>query len=151
MNKKHFAQVALLYLIAFIIGTLFFIFLFHTPLFSSISIFFYKGVVFLFPVSFLTALVLMYLRKKIFSNLITIRDIILLPIIIFCLNLVFFTHFPVTAERSVSVFLLGYLNNRSEKTLTESEIRNDFIKKFLNENRALENRLNEQIVSGKYN
>ena len=63
-------------------------------------------------------------------------------------NLVFFTHLPVTAERSISVFLLGYLNEHSQTILTEQKITQAFTDKYLYEDKAVEKRLREQVVSG---
>jgi uncharacterized membrane protein len=138
----------LLYFSFFIIGTALFIFLFHTPLFSSISVFFYRGVVLLVVSSFLIILMLVYLKKKAFGNLIDTRDIILLVTLIFCLNLVFFTLVPVTVDRSMSIFLLGYMNKHSDAKLTNQQITKVFIEEYVQKNKALNKRFDEQLVSG---
>jgi len=77
-----------------------------------------------------------------------LRDIILALVLFFCVNLTFFTHLPVTAERSISVFLLDYFNKNSDRYLTKEEVTKIFIDKYLYEDKAIEKRLHEQIFSG---
>jgi len=76
-----------------------------------------------------------------------LRDIILALVLFFCVNLTFFTHLPVTAERSISVFLLDYFNKNSDRYLTKEEVTKIFIDKYLYEDKAIEKRLHEQIFS----
>ncbi len=147
MSKKYYIQILLFYFTFFIIGSTLFLFLFHTSLFANISVFFYRGIVLLLVASFLSLLTLTYFKKNKYGKFITFRDIILILTLIFCLNLVFFTLVPVTADRSISVFLLGYVNNHSQKSLSKDEITDAFIKKYLHENGAIQKRLSEQIIS----
>src|SRR3989344_1906432 len=147
MSKKNF-QIILFYFFVFISSTVFFIFLFHTPIFNNISVFFYRGIIFLILTTLLTAILLFYFKNTFHNSFITVRDIILLMIIIFCLNLVAFTLAPVTADRSISVFLLGYMNNDYQKLLTDKEITSALITKYIYRNGAIDKRLEEQIVSG---
>ena len=93
----------------------------------------------------------MFYYKKISNSFFTLRDIILALVLFFCVNLTFFTHLPVTAERSISVFLLEYFNKNSDRYLTKEEITKIFIDKYLYENKAMEKRLHEQIFSGNIN
>ena len=62
--------------------------------------------------------------------------------------MMFFTLVPVTIERSVSVYMLGYLNNNSQHTLTSDKISNEFINQYVKSDKAMQKRLNEQIYSG---
>jgi hypothetical protein len=122
----------------FIIGFLVFILLFQTPFLSGMVLF-YRGIVFLTLVTFVVALIFRICwRHNIASS----------AVIFFCITLVFFTHLPVTAERSISVFLLGYMNKNSSKTVSTDELSRAFTDTYVNEQQALSKRLNEQIATG---
>lgn len=148
MNKKRIIKILGLYFLFFFLGTGFFILLFHTGVLANISVFFYRGVSLLVLSSLSITLILLYFRTTKYGKLLSIKDIILLITLIFCLNLVFFTHFPVTADRSISVFLLGYMNKYQDRYLTNKDITGEFINKYVIQNDAINKRLNEQIVSG---
>jgi len=143
---KIFLKFFLLHCLFFCLGTVFFIFLFRTKLLTNIDILFYRGIGLLIISSiFLSAAMILY--QKISNGFFTLRDIILALVLFFCVNLTFFTHLPVTAERSISVFLLDYLNKNPERFLTKEEITKIFIDKYLSEGKAIEKRLHEQLFS----
>jgi len=147
MNIKIFFKIFLLYCLFFTLGTGFFISLFHTKLLNNIDILFYRGIGLLI-ISSIFLLTVMILYRKISHGFFTVRDLILSLVLFFCVNLTFFTHLPVTAERSISVFLLDYFNKNSDRYLTKEEVTKIFIDKYLYKNKAMEKRLHEQIFSG---
>lgn len=136
-----------LHIIFFILGTTFFVLLFHTPILKEF-VFFYRGIALLSLATFLMAFFMFVFRKYRYGEIFIFRDVILSITILFCINLVFFTHVPVTADRSISVFLLGYMSNHSDKFLNKEEITRIFIDKFLVRNDSLQKRFYEQVVSG---
>jgi hypothetical protein len=148
MKIKNIYVTILLHVVFFIFGTVLFISFFHTSLFKEISILFYRGIIFLVTACFLMLLLMLFYKKISYGRMFTYRDIILSVVLIFCLNLVFFTHLPVTADRSISVFILGYMNKYSNKTLTPNEISTLLIKKYVYGYGAVNKRLNEQVLSG---
>jgi len=148
MEIKNICATVLIDITFFIFGTVVFALLFHTSLFNNISLLFYRGITLLLVSCFFTLILMIFCRRNIKGSIFTYRDIILLVVLIFCLNLVFFTHLPVTADRSVSVFILGYMNKYQNKGLTVDEITKLLIKKYVNEYGAVGKRLNEQIISG---
>ena len=148
MKFKNILLPIISHFIFFLVGTSIFIFLFHTPLFRNIDILFYRGVIFLFISGIVMTKLLFLFKKSTSGHLWTYKDILLSLILIFCLNLVFFTHLPVTADRSISVFMLGYLNNNSDKSMTGQEMTKFFTQKYLYKYGAMNKRLNEQIESG---
>lgn len=148
MLLKSVFWVLLIHLELFILGSLFFILLFQTPLFSGVEVFFYRGILLLIVSSLLTLLLSLAIRFFSVNKLFTFRDVIISVTLVFCINLVIFTHLPVTAERSISVFLLSYMNKNSERFITEDEITNVFIQKYLIENKNIKKRFNEQVVTG---
>lgn len=145
--KKIIGITILIYIFSFITGTVLFISLFKTGLFTNFDVFFYRGIILLFTSCLFTTLILLLIKRKWFQDIFTYRDIILALVLIFSFNLLFFTHIPVTANRSLSVFILGYLNHYSERALTKQEISQEFLKKYLEENQGIEKRLHEQLVS----
>lgn len=54
---------------------------------------------------------------------------------------------PVSLDRSVSVFLLGYMNQHPEKAYTEQELEQVLIATYVKRYKAIDRRLNEQIIS----
>jgi hypothetical protein len=148
MKTKAFWTVIWSHIVFFVVGTAIFAFLFHTPLFKRVDVFFYRGIALLAVSCILMLLVMLIYKKRSQSVLFTWRDIILSTVLIASVNLVFFTHLPVTAERSVSVFLLGYMNEYSEKSFTNEEITKALYDKYIIEYGAVGKRLHEQLVSG---
>lgn len=148
MKINAFLKLILLHAASFLLGTILFIFLFRTSLFSNINVLFYRGIVLLILSCIFMLMFMIFYKQKIKTKLFTYKDIVLAIVLIFCLNLVFFTHLPVTAERSISVFLLGSMNKNSNEELTNKEITDMFTQKYLYEYRAMDKRLNEQIISG---
>ena len=138
---------ALWHLEFFVLGTLLFILLFRAPLFQQTP-FFYRGILLLLVDCLLIFSLIILVRLLGFKKLFSVRDIITCIVLIFSVNLVFFTHLPVTADRSISVFLLGYFNNHPGKLFTAEEITQVFINKYLYENGNIQKRFDEQIVSG---
>jgi hypothetical protein len=144
---KTILTLIFLHIAFFLLGSTLFILSFHTGLFKGINIFFYRGIILLAVTSALMAIFAIFYKKSKYG-IFTYRDVALSVVLIFCINLVFFTHLPVTADRSISVFLLGYMNKYSDKAVTFNEITKIFTQKYLYEYGAIDKRLNEQIVSG---
>ena len=131
----------------FIIGSGLFLLLFHTALFEEMTVFFYRGIALLVSACVAIALLFLFLIKIQRRVILTYKDLFLSIVLIFCLNLVFFTHLPVTADRSISVYLLDFLNNQPEISLTEEAITQRFVKEYVIGNDAIDKRLKEQVVS----
>jgi len=148
MSFKEIRLLILWHFQFFVIGTGLFILLFYTPLFENITVFFYRGIVLLMLSCFMLALVFLFIIKKQHRKILNYRDLIISIVLIFCINLVFFTHVPVTADRSISVFLLGYMDNHSERKFSENEITEVFVDKYVYKNNSISKRLYEQIVTG---
>ncbi|MFH1841143.1 MAG: hypothetical protein ABH807_03255 [Candidatus Shapirobacteria bacterium] len=121
---------------------------FHTSLFARVEVFFYRGLILLGLSSLVVLLGLIVYKKKNKNGWFTVKDLILVLVVLISGNLVFFTHLPVTAERSISVFLLGYLNKNPQTALTDQEMIKVFIDKYVSADDAVGKRLREQMVSG---
>ena len=83
-----------------------------------------------------------------FWGFVTIRDIIMMFVIFCCVNMVFLTLIPVTVERSVSVFMLSYMEENSDQTFTEESVGEVFTTKYVEDYGAFEKRFHEQVETG---
>lgn len=148
MTAKNILKLLVLYSTFLVAGTIIFIGLFHTGLFGNIKVLFYRGIILLIITSFLTALLQYVFKQKTHTGLFTYRDLVLCCVIVFSFNLIFFTHVPVTADRSISIFMLGYMNNNADKIITNEEMTKYFIEKYVQEYKGMDKRFTEQIASG---
>lgn len=148
MKKKEIYKIIELHLLFFILGSSIFVALFSTPLFGRVNVFFYRGIELLIVSTILIYLFFVYVKRKKFFPFFTWRDVILSISLIFCLNLVFFTHLPVTADRSVSVFLLGYMSEHPNQVYTKNDLQSILVDKYVHGEDAIGKRIHEQIASG---
>ena len=123
-----------------------FIGLFHTGFLKNMEVLMYRGMVFIIATGLIAAVVMGVIRK--FWGFITVRDIIMMFVIFCCVNTVIFTLVPVTVERSVSVFMLSYMDENSDQTFTQQSVGEVFTSKYVEEYGAFEKRFNEQVVTG---
>lgn len=134
------------YVLIFLACTALFIGLFHTGLLKNMEVLMYRGVVFILIAGVVSAVIMGVIRK--FWGFITVRDIIMMFVIFCCVNMVFLTLVPVTVERSVSVFMLSYMDENSEQTFTEESVGEVFTSKYVEDYGAFEKRFDEQVVTG---
>ena len=135
-----------IYIVIYVVCTAIFIALFHTPVLANMKVLMYRGIGLLILTGILSAIVMGIVRK--FWKFITVRDIIMVFVIFCCVNMVLFTLIPVTVERSVSVFMLSYMDENSEKTFTKEDIGEVFTAKYVNDYGAFDKRFDEQLVTG---
>ena len=135
-----------IYALIYLVCTALFIFLFHTGLFGSIDILMYRGAVFILITGAVAAVVMGIVRKL--WGFVTKRDIILMFTIFCCVNMMFLTLVPVTVERSVSVFMLSYMEENSDQTFTEESVSEVFMTKYVEDYGAFEKRFHEQVETG---
>jgi hypothetical protein len=147
VNRGAILRIGLVYLVTLVGGSVLFVALFHTGLFTDVSVFFYRGILLLLVATLLTTLALVILWRTKLRDLLQIRDVLLLASLLFSANIVFFTHLPVTADRSISVFMLGYLNEHGGE-MTKAQIEDLIVRQYIQEDGAVDKRLEEQLVSG---
>lgn len=141
------SNLMLLYIVSFVIGTAIFVDFFHTGLFGFLDVFFYRGIALLFFTCAIIAAVLLIAWKRI-PGVITLKDIYIIILTLLSVNLLFFTHVPVTAERSISIFLLGYMNNNANRIVTKEDLTQAFLKEYVGGDDNIQKRIHEQLVSG---
>lgn len=64
------------------------------------------------------------------------------------MNLSFLVVVPVTLDRSVSVFLLGVMNPRSDEIFTAPRLETVFSDVYVRKYGAMQRRIDEQVVTG---
>ena len=125
-----------IYILIYLACTALFIGLFHTGILKNMEVLMYRGVAFILITGVISAVIMAVVRKL--WGFVTVRDVILMFFIFCCVNMVFLTIVPVTVERSVSVFMLSYMESVSEV----------FTKKYVEDYGAFEKRFDEQVVTG---
>lgn len=139
-------KLILIYIGIYLVCSLMFVALFHTGLLKNMNVLMYRGIAFIVLTGLIAAIVMGVIKK--FWKFVTVRDIIMMFVIFCCVNTVLFTLIPVTVERSVSVFMLSYMDENSDKTFTQDYVGEIFTAKYVNDYGAFEKRFNEQVVTG---
>ena len=134
------------YALIYIVCTALFIALFHTSFLAGMDVLMYRGAAFIIITGIVSAVIMGVIRK--FWGFVTIRDIIVMFVIFCCVNMVFLTLIPVTVERSVSVFMLSYMEENSDQTFTEESVGEVFTTKYVEDYGAFEKRFHEQVETG---
>jgi len=133
------------YILSFASATALFIFLFHSPLLEG-NIFFYRGVGLLAITSLVAVVLMLIFKKSQWGNFLAYKDILISLIIFSNLNMTFFTLVPVTVERSVSVWILRFLNR--QESADRNVLTEKFIEEYVYKNNAMQKRIDEQEASG---
>ena len=136
-------KILLFYLFFFLLFSFLFLSFFHTPLFAGQKVLFYRGLWLLG----ITTLIFICLSKWIEKiGKIKCETYTAALILSISLNLVFFVVFPVTFDRSVSMFLLNKIDSRSPATVLSLE--DSLIKEYIQKNKAVQRRMDEQSQIG---
>ena len=135
-----------IYALIYVVCTALFIGLFHTDILKNMEVLMYRGVAFIVMTGVIAAVVMGIIRK--FWGFVTVRDIIMMFVIFCCVNMVFLTLVPVTVERSVSVFMLSYMDENSDLSFTQESVGEVFTSKYVEDYGAFEKRFDEQVVTG---
>ncbi len=112
---------------------LIFIFL-KLPYFNSEKVLFYKGIKVLFLVDLILIIVFLFLKEK-------LSFVFIVTSIFFLIHLLILFTFPVTYDRSLTIFILKKLN---EGPKAENQLENLLIDKYIKKDKALIKRIDEQ-------
>lgn len=147
-EAQQIGATILIYGLVLILCTLIFIALFHTSLLSSLKVFFYRGCLLLL-ISAIVAVLLTIIAGKVFKSLdINLKDYLVVFFLFVGITLSWYTLIPVTVERSVSVFMLSYMDQNDQKGVTSEEFGEVFYEKYIDDFGAFDKRFKEQIISG---
>ncbi len=147
MKVKDFFKLLMVYILLFLAGVVLYVLGLRSGAFDGIPVFFYRGIAAIIAAGIIISFIMIVLRSVRMKKIITIRDILLLFCLFCCINIVIFTHLPVTADRSVSVFMLGYMDNKGSDC-TKQELEDVFVQKYVREYKAFDKRLAEQLYTG---
>lgn len=144
-NKKH---IFLVYPAVFVLFTALYLGSFHTPLFASLDVLFYRGG-YLLIASFLILLAaILFIYYAVTKS--HLESLIAALLTSAAIHLAFFVIFPVTFERSVTMYLLNTLDNvpiaESCSGLSKLELRQQLINEYVINRDAVGKRLYEQRV-----
>jgi hypothetical protein len=146
MTRADLAASLAIYAATLAGGSVLWILLFHSPLLDT-WVFFYRGLALLGVATAAVITTLVALRRGAARRLIGLRDMLLIASLLVSVNTVLFTHLPVTADRSISVFMLAYMDRASDP-LTVDEISEVVVREYVEERQAVAKRLDEQIATG---
>ena len=121
---------------------------FHLDILNVTGIYFYDGIVRLVIIMVMMLLCECFIYKKISMDY---KDVALSVCVFALLNMLWLSLCVVSLDRSLSVFLLTYMQASQSVTqegMTEEEINEVFEDVFVNQYGMLERRFDEQIASG---
>ena len=130
-----------------IFSTACFIGLFHVSFLKFTDTFFYNGCLYLCLSSVLCA-ILMFAAKRLKPELIRISDIVCAFFMFSSITLGWFILIPVTADRSVSVYTLSYMDEIYPKSVTTGEMEKVFYRQYIVDFGAFDKRFREQLDTG---
>jgi hypothetical protein len=127
-------------------GLIILILLFKAGIAGGFDILFYRGVVLCGVAFVLTTALLAYLGHA--TGRASLRDAVAAGFLSLGLNLSFLVIAPVTVDRSLSVFILGYMAAHDGATFRTPEIEAAMRDIYVGELRQIERRMQEQLRSG---
>lgn len=136
------------YLASLLLGAIIFFALFYFNFLSSIDILFYRGLVIL-AVAAVIHWVISFWFLQISKFTLPSQNIHIANAIVaiaLCFNVAFFMIVPVSLDRSVSVFLLGYMN-ATNTPMSKQDLKTAFTDIYLTKYDAIDRRVNEQLFS----
>jgi hypothetical protein len=142
MKKNSLINFILGFEFTIVLGFFIFVGLFQVIPFPEILI--YRG----FLLAIISACILTVIESLLISKGRGFEIIVSKVIASTSLNIVFLVLFPVTFERSVSVFLLRELELADSSGMEVQTLEEKFIKGYANDLQAVKRRINEQIASG---
>lgn len=145
---KEIVFTLLTYAVLYVFSFLLLVLLIRTPLLKGMHVLMYRGMVMIVLAGIMASVLLVLFKKWRKITWLSAKDVVLVFILTCSINMVFFTLIPVTVERSVSVFMLSYMDTYSDRTYTEDEVAKIFVEKYVDEYGAFEKRFDEQLTTG---
>lgn len=141
---RSLALLALIYSVALVAGFLVYIGLIGSPLLGHISILFYRGIMLAFMAAAIMLLVGIMARRRLRLDLSTMIGATALTL---AFNLCFLVVFPVTFDRSITMFLLARVEQRDGQ-LDARSLEQIFARDYLGAMHQIDRRISEQRLSG---
>ncbi|CAM8648001.1 MULTISPECIES: hypothetical protein [Sphingobium] len=142
---RRLGGLALIYLLVLIGGFLLYLALIASPLLGAIPLLFYRGVLIAFIGALLLGLLLAIAARRITAlDLSTGVGAVALSL---AFNISFLIVFPVTFDRSITMFLLARIE-RQDGQLTPPMLEKLFVREYLGDLHQIDRRMSEQTLSG---
>jgi hypothetical protein len=138
----------LLYAAAPVIGLAVLVALFRSGLLAQVNILFYRGLGLIALAFMATFAVLFAMARRGPIAGVRGRDAFSAAVLSLAFNLCFLVIFPVTIDRSISVFVLGQMAAHADRTYSADEMAEVFSDVYVGEDQQIERRLHEQLLSG---
>jgi hypothetical protein len=137
-----------LYAAAPVIGFVLLIGLFRVGLLAQVNILFYRGLA-LIALAFVAtfAAVFALARRGPIAG-VRGRDAFSAAVLSLAFNLCFLVIFPVTIDRSISVFVLGQMAAHADRAYSSAQMSKVFSDVYLGQDQQIDRRMREQLVSG---
>jgi hypothetical protein len=113
---------------------------------SQLTILFYRGLLFI-GISMMVTFAILSVIRQIWPRW-RMSDVISATVFAASFMISFFVIFPVTFDRSVTVFILSQMAANPNHSYTADEMRNIFMRIYLERDQQIERRLEEQRISG---
>ena len=137
----------LVYLLSCTFGTIVFIALFQIDFLSScMKVFFYKGLIYL-AIASLASVASSFLFAKAVTVATDFKDRIAVFSLFFGITLGWFILIPVTTERSISVYMLSYIDSL-DKPIGKEEFERIFFDDYILKHGSFTKRFAEQVETG---
>lgn len=144
MKLSIFFKTILIYGSIFIFFTFIYLFSFHLPIFVQQKTLFYRGVILLAVISSIFFALTLIIHQ--YRSIKYLQLIISAIIVSISLNICFFIVFPVTFDRSITMYLLNTLENQDEMSLSEKGLEQLFIDEYVVSQKAISRRIQEQSI-----
>ena len=144
---KVFIKIIIQYFMVFVLCTILFAISFRLPLYKNVNVYFYRAILLLLTISFLFFVILLVL-KKFKKHTMDYRDIFTSILVFFSTMIFIISTVLVSLDRSISVFILSDMSQNEQHIFTKAEIENRFLDIYIKKYEAMDQRIEEQLVTG---
>jgi hypothetical protein len=141
---RTLALLALSYAAALLLGFLLYVGLIRSPLLDGMTILFYRGVALAFIGALFLLAIGLAMRSRLPTDPATLVGAVALSL---AFNLCFLVIFPVTFDRSISMFLLARIE-QADGRLDSKALQALFTREYLGDMHQIDRRVFEQMLSG---
>lgn len=138
------ALLALSYAAALLLGFLLYISLIRSPMLTGMPVLFYRGLALAVVAALLLCAIGIGLRRRLRIDSATLAGAVAISL---SFNICFLVIFPVTFDRSISMFLLARIE-RQDGQLDSQGLKQVFAMEYLDEMQQIDRRIAEQSLSG---
>lgn len=143
---RQAALAGLVFTAAAVLGLAVMVTLFKAGVLGGITILFYRGLVLAGIAALVTGIAVAVIGQR-FGGA-TLRDAFAAGVLVLGLDTSFLVVAPVTVDRSITVFMAGYLAAADQRPLSAVDLERAFIDRYIGAMHQIERRIDEQVRSG---